>query len=570
MKQKCPAARYCGGCRYQGTEYSEQLKMKQERMESLLSSFGKVSQIIGMDDPYHYRNKVQMNYAYDEHHNIISGYYVEGSHVIVPIDECQICDENINRILYSIKRIVSRLHISIFDERIMRGCLRHVLVRSTNKGEYMAVLVTGSPNIVKKEQLLNEILRYNPDVKTIVQNINRSRTSMVLGPRNVTLYGKGYITDHLCGLDFRISPSSFYQVNRRQTEILYRTAIETADLRKDEILLDAYCGTGTIGLSAAASVNRVIGVEVNPSAVKDAQINRKINGIGNADFICEDAGKYMEQLAKERKHIDTVIMDPPRVGSDDRFLKSLMRLSPDKVVYISCNPVTLKRDLNVLKKQYRIEKIQSVDMFPFTEHVETVVLLRRDEKEEKKMISDEKSRYKSWSNLKSQMNGLLCDSLKDKIQYFYTTYHEVHNAYGRATIDYNKKEMVAFSWVEMYAQEYEMSQLYKEGKKISYGEMEKKKWMPEGKLCEIDFINSITIYLKTDISSSLTSDNLLLRVFAYMDRRVGKRTLIRIKDDVEKLPEWVKQFYRLRCEAENINFQQNQTTDETVVLLSRK
>ena len=185
------------------------------------------------------------------------------------------------------------------------------------------------------------------------------------------------------------------------------------------------------------------------------------------------------------------------------------------------------------------------------------------------MISDEKSRYKSWSNLKSQMNGLLCDSLKDKIQYFYTTYHEVHNAYGRATINYNKKEMVAFSWVEMYAQEYEMSQLYKEGKNISYGEMEKKKWMPEGKLCEIDFINSITIYLKTDISSSLTSDNLLLRVFAYMDRRVGKRTLIRIKDDVEKLPEWVKQFYRLRCEAENINFQQNQTTDESVVLMSR-
>jgi 23S rRNA (uracil1939-C5)-methyltransferase len=318
-----------------------------------------------------------MNYAYDEHHNIISGYYVEGSHVIVPIDECQICDENINRILYSIKRIVSRLHISIFDERIMKGCLRHVLVRSTNKGEYMVVLVTGSPNIVKKEQLIGEILKYNPDVKTIVQNINRNRTSMVLGPRNVTLYGKGYITDRLCGLDFRISPSSFYQVNRRQTEILYRTAIETAGLKKDEVLLDAYCGTGTIGLSAASSVNRVIGVEVNPSAVKDADVNRKINGIDNAEFICEDAGRYMEQLAKEKKHIDTVIMDPPRAGSDDHFLKSLMRLSPDKVVYISCNPVTLKRDLNVLKKQYRIKKIQPVDMFPFTEHVETVVLLSR-------------------------------------------------------------------------------------------------------------------------------------------------------------------------------------------------
>ena len=377
MKEKCPAAQYCGGCKYQGVGYHEQLKLKQERMESLLSSFGTVSEILGMEDPYHYRNKVQMSYAYDEHHNIISGYYVEGSHVIVPIDECQICDENINRILSSIKRIISRLHISIFDERNTKGCLRHVLVRSTNKNEYMAVLVTGSPVFVKKEQLIKEILKYNPEVKTIVQNINRNRTSAVLGSRNIVLYGKGYITDHLCGLDFRISPSSFYQVNRRQTQILYSTAIDMAELKKDEVLLDAYCGTGTIGLSAASSVKKVIGVEVNPSAVKDAEINRKINEINNAEFICEDAGRYMEELVKRKEHIDVVIMDPPRAGSDERFLKSLMRLAPDKVVYISCNPISLKRDLNTLKKQYQIRKIQLVDMFPFTEHVETVVLMTR-------------------------------------------------------------------------------------------------------------------------------------------------------------------------------------------------
>lgn len=180
------------------------------------------------------------------------------------------------------------------------------------------------------------------------------------------------------------------------------------------------------------------------------------------------------------------------------------------------------------------------------------------------MISDEKSKYKSWSNLKSQMNDLLCDSLKNKISYSYTSYHEVHNAYGRATINFEKKEMAAFSWVENYAQEREMSQLYRERKRASYGEMEKQKWMPEGKLCEIDFINSITIYLKTDIASSLASDNYLLRVFAYMDRRIGKRTLIRIKDDVEKLPEWVKQFYEIRCEAEGKGSPKKQAADGTL------
>ena len=186
------------------------------------------------------------------------------------------------------------------------------------------------------------------------------------------------------------------------------------------------------------------------------------------------------------------------------------------------------------------------------------------------MISDERSKYKSWSNLKKKMHDLLCDSLKDKISYFYTSYHEVHNAYGRATINYCKKEIVAFSWVEMYKQEQEVSQLYQEGKKASYEELEKGKWMPECKLCDVDFINSLTIYLKTDIAISLNSDNYLLRVFAYMDRRVGKRTLIKIKDDVEKLPNWVKQFYRIRCEADGIIFPPKQITDDTVVLLEKK
>ena len=186
------------------------------------------------------------------------------------------------------------------------------------------------------------------------------------------------------------------------------------------------------------------------------------------------------------------------------------------------------------------------------------------------MFTAERSKYKSWSNLKKQMNDLLCDSLKDKITYFYTSYHEVHNAYGRATIRYGEKELVAFSWVEMYAQEREVSRLSAEGKKVSYEELEKEKWMPECTLCEADFLSALTVYLKTDIATSLNSDNYLLRVFAYMDRRVGKRTLIKIKDDVEKLPDWVKQFYRIRCEADGIISPPKRITDESVVRLTRE
>ena len=379
MNKKCPVSKYCGGCKYQGIAYKKQLDLKQEKVDKLLSTFHHVEKIIGMDDPYHYRNKVQMNYAYDDNHQIISGYYVEGSHIIVPVDECQICNKMINEILYSIKRIVSRLRISIFDENIMKGCLRHVLVRSSNKNEYMVVLVTGSVNIVKKELLIKEILKYNPEVKTIVQNINRRRTSMVLGNKNNVLYGKGYITDRLCNLDFRISPNSFYQVNSRQTEILYNTAIKAADLKKDEILLDAYCGTGTIGLACASKVKKVIGVESNPSAIKDANINMKINNIKNTEFVLEDAGKYMEYLAKNKVHIDIVIMDPPRAGADKRFMSSMIKLAPDKIVYVSCNPITLRDNLKYLSKYYKVDYIRPVDMFPFTEHVETVVLLCRAE-----------------------------------------------------------------------------------------------------------------------------------------------------------------------------------------------
>ena len=374
---KCEVSKYCGGCSLQGLDYDKQIKLKQEKIDGLLKKYGKVKPILAMDNPLNYRNKVQVSFGYDQKHNVICGNYIKSTHLIVPVKDCMICDNKANEIINSICKLVEKYKISIFDERAYKGCLRHVLIRATNTGEYMVVLVTGSYTIYKKDLLIKDIIKYNPCVKTIVQNINNKHTSMILGDKNNVLYGDGYVIDELCGLRFKISPSSFYQVNKSQTEVLYKEAIKAADLKKNEVLLDAYCGTGTIGLVSSKYVNKVIGVELNKSAVKDAINNMKINGIKNAEFVCDDAGRFMSKFSKENKSIDTVIMDPPRSGSDIKFMSSLVRLRPNKLVYVSCNPETLKDNLNYLTKYYTVNSIQPVDMFPFTDHVECVTGMQR-------------------------------------------------------------------------------------------------------------------------------------------------------------------------------------------------
>ena len=371
----CPVKEFCGGCQYQGIEYAQQLNRKQRYVEHLLNSFHDVENIIGMDEPENYRNRMQISFAYDEQHRIISGYYLPDSHMIVPVNGCMLCDEGINRIYASIKRILSKYRLSVFDERSLKGCLRHLLIRCTNLDEYMAVLVTGSANLNNRDQIIKEIIRYNPEVKTIIQNINNRRTSAILGNRNIVLYGKGYITDELCGLRFKISASSFYQVNKRQTEVLYNTALDLADFKGNEVLIDAYCGTGTIGLTASGHVKSVIGIESNESAVNDAISNSKFNKIRNIEFVCDDAGRYMDRLSRSKTHIDAVIMDPPRSGSNMKFMSSMVKINPFKIIYISCNPESLRNDLRYLSRFYTIKKIQPVDMFPYTQHVECVVLM---------------------------------------------------------------------------------------------------------------------------------------------------------------------------------------------------
>lgn len=375
--KKCPVSKYCGGCNYQGIPYKKQLEIKQEYINKLLVKFGKVKPILGMDNPLNYRNKVQVSFGYDEKHNVICGNYIPSTHNIVEVDDCVICDDNANKIIQSVKKLIKKYKISVFDENSYKGCIRHVLIRSTSVSGYMLVLVTGTMNINKKDLFIKDILKYNPEISTIVQNINNRHTSMILGSKNIVLYGKGYVYDELCGLIFRISASSFYQVNKSQTEVLYKQAIKAAKLNKDDVVIDAYCGTGTIGLVSSKHCKNVIGIELNKSAIKDAINNMKYNEIDNAFFIADDAGKYMNKLAKSREHIDVVIMDPPRTGSDKKFLDSLIKLKPSRVVYVSCNPNTLKKDLEYINKSYKVESIQPVDMFPFTNHVECVVGMQR-------------------------------------------------------------------------------------------------------------------------------------------------------------------------------------------------
>ncbi len=372
----CPFSEFCGGCEYQGLSYEKQLEKKQKRVDKLFSSICRPEKILGMQDPLHYRNKVQVTFGKDDDHRMIMGNYAKDSHFIVPVDDCMICDEGANEILSSIKKILIKYRVSVFDERALKGTIRHVLIRSTSLGEYMVVLVTGNTRLRNEKEIVRDILKYNSQVTTILQNYNGRHTSMILGEKTEILYGRGYVIDELMGCRFRISASSFYQINKRQTEILYGKAVEYAGLSGKETLIDAYCGTGTIGILMSRNAKKVYGVELNSRAVKDARKNAEDNHISNIEFINDDAGNYMRELAKKKAHIDTLIMDPPRSGSDERFLSSAVILSPKKIVYVSCCPETLRDDVNyLLKNGYRVEKVQPVDMFPYTDHVESITLL---------------------------------------------------------------------------------------------------------------------------------------------------------------------------------------------------
>lgn len=377
--KECPHIRTCGSCQRIGLGYPEDLKRKQELESSLIGKYCRVEKIIGMEEPYHYRNKVHAVFDHDRKGNPISGIYEEGTHRVIPIDSCLLHNKKADEIIVSIRNMLKSFKIKTYDEDTGYGLLRHVLIRTGfHSGEIMVLLVLADPIFPSKNNFVKALLKLHPEITTIVMNINDKATSMILGEREQVIFGKGYIEDSLCERVFRISSKSFYQINPVQTEILYRKAIKLAALTGTETVIDAYCGIGTIGLIAADKASKVIGVELNKDAVRDAVTNAKRNGIKNIQFINQDAGEFMLGMAARKEEADVVFLDPPRAGSDETFLKSLCSLKPGRVVYISCNPVTLERDMNYLiKKGYRAETAIPVDMFPWTEHVETVCLLSR-------------------------------------------------------------------------------------------------------------------------------------------------------------------------------------------------
>ncbi len=374
-KKICPVAKKCGGCQYQGMDYAEQLKKKQAEVRTLLTPFGKVYPIIGMEDPYHYRNKVHAVFARQKNGTIVSGVYQEGTHRVVPVTECLIEDVKADAIINDIRGLLKSFKIKVYNEDTGYGLLRHVLIRTGfQSGQIMVVLVLSSPIFPSKNNFVKALRKLHPEITTVVLNVNDKKTSMVLGERDIVLYGKGYIEDQLCGCTFRISPQSFYQVNPVQTEILYRKAMELAKLTGKERVIDAYCGIGTIGMVAARSAKEVIGVELNKEAVRDAIRNAKGNGMKNIRFIQGDAGVYMKKMAAEGQKADVVFMDPPRSGSTEQFMDAAVQMGPERIVYISCDPQTLARDLGYLtKKGYRMEGAWPVDMFAFTAHCEVVI-----------------------------------------------------------------------------------------------------------------------------------------------------------------------------------------------------
>lgn len=384
MKEKrryCPLFGKCGGCDYVNEDYNDELLMKYLKVDKLLKYYGKVERIIPADHIIGYRCKVQAVCGQDKDGKFITGIYRKGSHKIVPIRSCILEDGRATAILQTVRQMANRFGIRAYDEDFDFGDLRHILIRlGYNTDQAMVVLVTGRDDFPHKADFVSALHQKHPEIKTICQIVNREKTSMVIpdNPSVNILYGKGYIVDRLCGLEFRIGPTSFYQVNPEQTERLYTIAMRMAQLRDDDIVIDAYCGTGTIGLIASTyDVEKVLGIESNAEAVEDARLNADMNHIDNAEFVEADASKYLKQMAKNKERCSVLFLDPPRSGSTEEFLASAGKIDPDVIIYISCNPETLQRDLRYIRRflPYRVRGIQPIDMFPGSEHIETAVLM---------------------------------------------------------------------------------------------------------------------------------------------------------------------------------------------------
>ena len=377
----CETYKRCGGCDLRHIKYEETLRMKQNAVQSLvnktLENEVKVEETLGMENSYNYRNKAQYPVGLDKEGKPIIGVFANRTHEIIPIKECLIQNKKSENLAKFVLEFIKKNNISVYNEKTTKGLVRHIVTKIGIKtNEIMCIIVINGRNIPKEKELVSEILKAFPEVKTIVKNINTKNTNVIMGKENINLYGDGYIKDKLGDFVFKISPLSFYQVNPIQAEKLYNIAVKGAEISKDDVVFDLYCGIGTISLFMAKYAKKVYGIEIVEDAIKDAKENSKLNNIKNSEFIAGDVEIVLDDLINKKKIIPDIIMvDPPRKGLDNKSINNILKISPKKVVYVSCNPATLVRDLKSLEEKYEIKTIKPVDMFPFSKHIECVSVL---------------------------------------------------------------------------------------------------------------------------------------------------------------------------------------------------
>lgn len=384
VEPPCNVYYQCGGCQLQHMSYDLQLQMKQNQVKSVMRKIAHLDHVpvhptLGMEDPWRYRNKVQMPVG--EHDGeLITGFYRKRSHdIISEMETCVIQDELNDRSVHAVRRIANRLGIKAYDEKADRGVLRHIMVRTGREtNETMIVLIARTDKLPHQEELIRELTETFPHVKSIVHNVNNKRTNVILGRKTKVIWGEEYIYDTIGDIKFAISAKSFYQVNPPQTKVLYDKALEYAQIGADDTVVDAYCGIGTISLFLAQQAKKVYGVEVVPEAISDAKMNAKLNGITNAEFVVGEAEKVMPWWKAQGLRPDVIVVDPPRKGCEVDFLQAMIEMEPKRIVYVSCNPSTLARDLRILEDGgYETKEVQPVDMFPQTNHVECVTVLEK-------------------------------------------------------------------------------------------------------------------------------------------------------------------------------------------------
>lgn len=379
----CPVFLRCGGCCYRHITYDAELKIKEQKVKDAIKRIAgidvKINPIVGADSRNRYRNKAQLPINRNKNGDIEIGFYGFHSHRVVDTNTCLLQPKIFDNIMEIVRNFLTETNQPIYDEVTHKGLVRHLYIRYGEKsGEIMVCLIMNGEELKAKNKLIDYLRENIPEINSIVINSNKEKTNVIIGRKNIPLYGNAYINDNLCGLDFRISPNSFYQVNHNQAEKLYNKAREYANLDKDDVLVDLYCGTGTIGLTMAKDCKKLVGVEIIPDAIKDAKLNAKVNNIDNAEFICGDATLCAEKLKQNNLKPDVIVVDPPRKGLTPSLIDTINNMNPKRVVYVSCDPGTLARDLKIFsEKGFTVNELTPFDLFPSTSHVECVTLLSK-------------------------------------------------------------------------------------------------------------------------------------------------------------------------------------------------